>query len=174
MQPLNRQNRPPDPGPEMLILRLRAGQRIVATILSKALWGVWTHWAGKRSEPCFGDKADCPGHKRGLPLRWKGYLHVFDHTKKKEGFLELTPVSAESLLDQVGNDSPLRGERIQVIRGGGDKARLTVELLAAIKEGVVLPPEKDPEKTLRALWGIERPQKGSKLSTAFPMNEQIG
>jgi len=158
MLSINRQDRPPVGGPEMLVLRLKANQSLDAICISPSLWGCYTHWNGRCSEPCFGEKAKCPGHKRGLPVRWKGYLHVWDCRKKRQCFVELTPTSADDLLGQVGDGVILRGMRFVLTRQSGDKARLTVSVLEGERYAVdvgKLPTPKDPFKTLAKLWGID-------------------
>jgi hypothetical protein len=169
---LRRQDRPPKPGPEMRIRRLKASQKIVATVLND-LWGCWTHWAGNRSEPCLGDKKTCPGHKRGLPARWKGYLHILDHNNREESFLELTPTAATQLFDQLGTESPLRGNRIQVERMAGDKARMRITVLTAHLSDVQLPPAKDPYKTLCSLWGVSDVSLEKPGQPTLPLNDAI-
>lgn len=154
---LNRQDRPPRVGPELWIRRLKASETLQCTIISASLWGCMTHWNGRSTEPCYESKKECPGHKRGLPTRWKGYLHVWDEGKAEECFLELTPVAADNLLAQVMQGEPLRGQRLKVERLKGNKARLRVTLLAhytALRVGRDLPPPKDPHNTLCKLWGL--------------------
>lgn len=171
MPPLNRQDRPPRGGPEMLVLRLKAGVTKLFAILSPSLWGVWTHWAGSKSEPCFQDKKSCSGCKRGLPKRWKGYLHCWDYHDKREVFFELTPLAADAILEQCGEDAPLRGNRIQVVRGAGDKARLKVTVLSAVPRDQVLPEAKDPAKTLSKLWGMDDVVAYPQQPTAIPIDK---
>lgn len=157
MLDLNRQDLPPTGGPEMLVYRLKAGQSIDAIIISKALWGVYTHWNGRTSEPCYQAKGKCPGHKRGLPVRWKGYLHVWDVKKKRQCFLELTPTSAQDLLDALGVGQ-MRGQRIVIARQNGDKARLTVNVFGEDRyqcDLTKLPDPRDPYRTLAKLWGVD-------------------
>jgi hypothetical protein len=152
---LNRQNQPPHPGPPMLIRRVKKNQTITVTFLCRSVWGLWTHWAGNRSEPCFEDKKDCPGHKRGLPLRWKGYYHVFNHDSRAEEFLEVTPVIADYVNSLLGKDEPLRGNRANVSRGASDNSRMRVNLLTRTAKLDQLPPEKDPMAVLMNLWGLD-------------------
>lgn len=172
MLPINREDRPPRPGPEMQIVRLKSGQELHCTVISPALWGCYVHWAGNRSEPCYADKQKCPGHKKGLPIRWKGYIHVIDNHKQKECFLELTPLSADQLLGQIGSGEPLRGQRLSVRRMAGDKARLKVSLLAhhTAVSSAELPLAKDPYKTLAKLWGISDIGGDYLGGAAIPMN----
>lgn len=157
MDCLNTRNDPPRPGPDMSIVRLRAGQKVTVVVLSKQIWGCYTHWAGRYSTPCYADKSRCPGHKQGLPLRWKGYLHVWDYNIRDDYFLELTPTACHNLLDQVGRGMDLRCQRLMIERGKGDKARLYVSVQTPHDKisDKPLPEAKDPFKTLCRLWGIE-------------------
>jgi hypothetical protein len=141
------------------------------------LWGVYTHWAGNHSEPCYDNKKQCPGHKRGLPLRWKGYVHVFNQVTRNEEFLEFTPTSAKQLLDQFGESNPLRGNRVQMVRGRGDKARLTLTALTAAtvtNPGIILPEPKDPYETLCKLWGITDLVLNEQGRSVIPLNGTEG
>jgi hypothetical protein len=153
-EPIDRQDRPPKPGPAFEIVRLRASQRIVISCLGE-LWGVYTHWNGRCSEPCFKDHKKCPGHRRGLPRRWKGYLHASNHVNWEEFFLELTPLAASCLLAQCPKQVPLRGQQLEIVRGKGDRARLAVTVLPSHGPGVQLPKAKDPYPLLAKLWGID-------------------
>jgi hypothetical protein len=173
MRPLNRQDRPPRPGPEIEVLRIKAGATGQCIILSESLWGVWTHWNGRASEPCYSEKKDCSGCKRGYPKRWKGYLHVWDCFARREAFLELTPQSADHVLCQAGADS-LRGYRFQFQRGKGDKARLTVTLLPSVQLQN-MPEPKDPYKVLAYLWNIDelKVPAFSDAKTSLPISQAI-
>jgi hypothetical protein len=156
MSTLNTCHMPPPNGPELLIIRLRAGKKLTCVILSHALWGVWTHWNGSRSEPCFSEKSHCNGCKRGLPKRWKGYLHVWDFERRRQVFVELTPTAAESINNQVGLGSVLRGYRVSLERMKGDQSRLIVHVHPMHPDVESLPSAKDPDATLRKLWGVDR------------------
>jgi hypothetical protein len=173
MQPLNRQDIPPAAGPAMWIVRLKANEKLHCTILSEHLWGIMVHWNGRNTEPCTGDELSCSGHQRKLPLRWKGYLHVWDHHKRTDKFLELTPTAARMLLDQVETEFPLRGQRVEIARMNGDNARLRVSVQARINEGFKLPDEKDPEETLRKLWGMADEKVLLGRSTAVSSGDEI-
>jgi hypothetical protein len=170
---LNRQDRPPKSGPDLWIRRLKKKQWVIVTILCDSIWGVYVHWNGSKTEPCFEDKKKCPGHARQLPLRWKGYLHVWDHERKEECFLELTPLSAEQLLEQLGQLCGMRGSRCRVERMDGDKARLRVTLLGAGDHHGELPAEKSPLPTLSKLWGIAPGKHLSGGQTGIPADNLI-
>ena len=173
MLPLNRQNHPPRGGPSMPIRRVKAGQRKQFAILSRSLWGVWTHWNGKQSEPCYQEKKQCGGCKRGLPKRWKGYLHAYDFMDKEECFLELTPLACDQLLAQAGDKEPLRGNRVLVERGAGNKARLTVTMLTPVQSVSSLPAEKDPQSALQKLWGVDDTVAYPQQPPSLPMDEAM-
>lgn len=163
------QSIPPLPGPTMRIERIGAGSRWTVCLLGP-LWGVWTHWHGeaKRSQGCYGDQSDdCEGCKRGLPRRWKGYLHVIHLEAGEECFVEITPVIAQALACQIPRDIPYRGNRLTIKRGAGLKARLEATLLPAERNIELLPASKDPEAILKALWSEEfrlRKRGGIKLA----------
>lgn len=152
---LRRQNLPPKSGPEIFVRRLRAAEKLTVQVLSRSLWGCYVHWAGDHSEPCLEDAKKCPGHARGLPVKWKGYLHVMNLHNRRAEFLEFTPFSANQIIDQVDTAQPLRGYRLQCERGKGDKARVKVVVLPCLNMEVVLPDEIDPYKTLCKLWSCQ-------------------
>lgn len=138
----------------MLIHRLRAAERLDCTILSPSVWGVWTHWNGVKSEGCYGEqKNDCDGCKRGLPRRWKGYLHVVSHATRTEFFLELTPLVDDMIKHHAPTGQALRGMMFRFERLKGDKARVRVTYSGCDHSGNALPKHEDPERVLRTLWG---------------------
>jgi hypothetical protein len=172
VKPFNRQDTPPRSGPELPVVRLKASGSTMVVILSASLWGIWTHWNGSKTEPCYREKKQCPACKKGLPKRWKGYLHCWDYAKKREIFLELTPTSADQLLSQCGKDVPLRGNRMNVNRGAGDKARLRLTVLTAVPPAE-LPAGRDPEVTLQKLWGLDDTLAFEQQPTILPNSEAI-
>jgi hypothetical protein len=154
MSDFSTQHTPPAPGPEIPIERVRANDQRCYVVLSPALWGVWTHWAGDRSMPCWSERKDCDGCKRGLPRRWKGYLHCWNRQTGREAFAELTPLSAENLLAQVPDGAALRGLRLTLKRTAAKNGRLLVLLdpgVQAIPRGIEA---KDPCGVLCKLWGV--------------------
>lgn len=154
MADLNREDKPPKSGPKWWIERIKAGSEGLFTVFSRSVYGVWTHWALHGSSPCFSRKDDCEGCKRQWPRRWKGYLHAYDHHNKRQCFLEITPLVAEGITQQLGEGQPLRGYRLKLKRGAGPKARVKVEVLAPLGGGPALVDEQFPEETLRKLWSM--------------------
>lgn len=156
MLPLKRQNAPPRSTVELWVKRLKANESVHVTILSPSLWGTWTHWNGSNTEPCYECKAKCPGHRKGLPTRWKGYLHVYDLLSKDCYFLELPPGAARQFLDLVGDDLALRGVRVEVKRQAGRKARLKFGAMGRHESYCKweLMPALDPYKSLCVMWGV--------------------
>lgn len=152
---LDRDDRPPRSGPAFEIKRLKAHAAIHICILAP-IWATWTHWNGRSSEPCFKDHKQCNGHKRGYPRRWKGYVHCVDTATGDEVFLELTPLACHGLLAQLGRNTPLRGQRMRVKRGGGDRARLEIVVSPPHPEPDTLPAPKTPFFVLCKLWGLDR------------------
>src|SRR5262245_10185185 len=97
---LDRSGRPERSGPERFVRRLQANESIACVILSERIEDYWTHWDGDTTIPCITPHSSCPGHKRNLPRRYKGYLHVWDSRLRAEQFLELTPVAAECVVKE--------------------------------------------------------------------------
>lgn len=157
---LNTEHRPPAPGPRYPITRVTVGDSArMFTILAETLFGLWTHWTGRTSMPCLNHGMDCSGCRSAQPKRWKGYLHSFDHEKKDECFLELTPAACQELIQQAGREKDLRGLRLHLRRTkGGKHGRLNVQVLPAIGDNSRLPPARSPILTLSSLWGPMLPK----------------
>lgn len=145
---------PPESGPALKIVRLKACESCNVSLLGSCVVGYWTHW-GTRTLPCTLPREECEGCRRQFPQRWKGYIHCLREDRTEEGFLEVTKITRETILEHVGGEKFLRGSRIKVLRGKGDKTTLRVLLLrpwAAEHPDIPLPDEKSPEQTLRALF----------------------
>lgn len=151
---LNRQDVPPKPGPEIEVIRVDKGPGVAVQIVSNEIWGVWTHWDGRRSRECTGEGLMCVGHSNNWPSRWKGYLHVWCPHRKSYCFLELTPAAAQELNRQKGGLPSLRGCLLRMSRHGNSiRAKINVELTPSVGGGASLIAEQSPEPILRKLWG---------------------
>lgn len=151
---LRRQDEPPRPGPTHEVIRCEAGVGVRCQILSKTIWGCWTHWDGQRSRECTGEGTDCYGHTSGWPQRWKGYLCVWCGIRRSIIFLELTPASGTEILRQAGHGNSLRGLLLRLDRHGRSiRAKISVELTPCVGDGSDLPEALEPEPVLRRLWG---------------------
>jgi hypothetical protein len=82
-------------------------------------------------------------------------VHCLLDNERRQGFLELTPISAEQMLAQTPAGQPLRGWQFEAKRLSGDKARLNVRLRNPSRCSYSLPLPIDPESTLMRLWGWE-------------------
>jgi len=170
MGDLARQDAPPPPGPKSEIVRIKAGQRWMLTILSANLEGFWCHWQGTNEKgfslPCTMPREKCRGCRNMLPRRWKGYIFCYAHHMKKAHFVEVTPGAAEDLVVQLGKGD-WRGFRVEIMRGAGDKARLTVDMRAAPTPEAVanLPKALSVEPVLTELWrlGEEKNSRGKNV-----------
>lgn len=157
MPELNRANGKPKSGPDVWVRRLKKNDHISVAVCSLAVWEFWVHWAGNRTVPCLKPTKTCPGHRQGLPLKWKGFLYVVNHNARRAEFLEITGGAAKQLEELVGENANLRGKRFTVTRGNGDAARLTFSSLPdwSVFSTATLPEDKDPAKTLCKMWGLE-------------------
>ncbi len=153
-----RDDSPPIAGPRLRVIRFKANEQSNVSLLGTKIHGFWTHFAA-RTEPCTEPKDLCHGCQQKWPLRWKGYVHAIREDRQEEGFLELTGKNRETLLHHFGRQELLRGQRLLVRRGKGDKTELRMlpvrSWLAEFQE-VAMPDEMDPEETLRALFELRR------------------
>lgn len=168
---VRRDNRVPDAGPELEVRRVGAGLSMTVTFLSTCIRGFWTHWndARRRTQPCTEPVELCAGHKAQLPLRWKAYVHVFDHGNRDQCLLELTPGAARQLQAALVGKDDLRGLRVQISRGKGAKARLSVSVqsLADPSGWWRKVPEHDALITLAKVWGYAAEKMPAFTDAAF-------
>jgi hypothetical protein len=153
-KPLKRLHSVPETqGPRHKIIRLKGGEGMDACILSKKLWGISIHWdpLARRSEECNGDPSICAGCKVGKPEVPKFYLHVLS-AQHGQCFIELPRDSADRVQDLLEGYASYRGVYIQIRRTPANNGRLVIRLLEREQKDENLPPEKDPEETLRLLW----------------------
>jgi len=149
---------PPDPAPGR-IYRLRASQAFDFIILGKT-WGVNTHWTGQESQPHFRAEGKCPGCKKRDPMRWKGYWYVLPlGPKPRLGWVEVTPTIVTSVEAQAGVKGELRGLRVLLARGAGDRAHVKTTLQPPCEVRGALPEDSDPYRLLLKLWGFDPTQK---------------
>jgi hypothetical protein len=153
---LSRDERPPKPGPRIEIVRLKANQSTDLVVYSEKVHGFWIHWCGERSGPCYDPRSECRSCCDGLPRRWKGYLYCWSTAQSDNVFFELTPLAVKSIYDVVGQGCILRGYRMNIQRGNGNKAWMKVTLKSRFQDvsDKVLPDDISPEKTLLQLWGV--------------------
>jgi len=144
---------PPRDPATLHVERLKAGQELLCHAVSQSVFGLTTHWneSGRHSLPC--TSVNCPGCKKGLPARWKGFLHVIRCSDRKQLLVELTSTATALLHDQVPQIDQLRGYRLRIYRGrGADNSRLRCELYGEKMQGLVLPSEIDLIPSLRKIW----------------------
>lgn len=153
MRQVRREDTPPKSGDRFWIIRVRANQTKEVVAAGK-LWGFWTHWDGKKSIPCTGADKSCYGHERGLPLRWKGFVWCYDLEKRAYCYVEITPLMAEQINQQLPEGEALRGWWLQFRRGNGDKSRCKVVVERRYHTPEALLPDRDPIKTLSDLWDL--------------------
>ncbi len=154
MQHFNREDRPPQGPKPLKLVRVLKGPAQTYTILSTCLSGVWTHWDGQRSLPCYKARAKCTGCTRALPKRWKGYLCCWVVPQRAKFILEITPRAANQLLAAMPEGRIMRGFLIRVERTkGGRNGRLIVNLVGEDPNISALPAADDPFQTLNFLWG---------------------
>lgn len=147
---------PPSEPRTIVLVRLKAGDSLTCRILSKQIWGIWTHWDGKKSYPCVLGAGACKGCRTQDPKRWKGFLHVLNVANRREMIIEVTAFAFSQFLDQLTKEREnLRGLRVLFERAkGSDNGRLRMSLLASETGFLELPVESAPSWTLMKLWKI--------------------
>lgn len=147
----------PSPRPRVIPLEKILGNDIhQVVILSNWVHGFWTHWMDDRTQPCLNDERLCPGHLRKAPLKWNGYLHVFDPRSQKNYFIELTDFAWEGFRKQLGERKCLHGLSITVRREKGHKrSPLAITLTGELPSHKKLPFGSDPLPTLKRVWKTE-------------------
>jgi hypothetical protein len=140
----------------MEVIRVTTSERQTFTVYSSSFFGQNVHFFGNRSFECTKDKSACNGCERGWPVKWKGYLHCFDHMKRREVFVELTSAASEMMEALVDPDKPLRGVVVNISKTkGGRYGRYVVSLLSRDIDADKLPEEKDPYPVLKFLWACK-------------------
>jgi len=155
-----RMNDPPPPGPGLPIIRIKAKQQFLAIILCREIFGFMCHWAGKATVPCTSQPLGCAGcnARPPWPSRWKGYLHVLEMSSRKQGFLEITPASAEMIRLQTVKGVSLRGNVLEAFRSDANNGRLKIVFKSVFPRPDELPEAIDPLPALKKLWGIDEQQ----------------
>lgn len=144
--------------PVVKILKLGATERKVFLCLSPRPWGFTTHWTKqRRTQPCIAHRGKCQHCAELSPRRDRGYLLAANVDGQVVGFVDLTPeafLRGLELAEQVGT---LRGQPMLLYRSPETlKGAMRLELYPIpVKPGLVLPPDCDPEPSLRRIWGLD-------------------
>lgn len=148
---------PPMPQKRVIIVRVTTTETQEFVVLSKAPFGQWIHWWGRRSHECIKDKAHCQKCHDNWPSKWKGYLHCLTDLGRTECFLELTPTCIKGIEAKMRDGEMWRGMRIRLSRTkGGAKGRYLIDILESRADPEKLPEPRDPVDTLRFLWNAKR------------------
>jgi len=148
-------DRPPAVVKVIPIMKVKADSKFSCVVCSHDIFGMYTHWNGRHTEPCMGDKKTCGLCKKGLPRRWVGYLHITQPTGVGSAFLELTATAANMLLNSLGEIKSLRATRIFVYRLGGKlRSPIQIDVLGIAEPAMQLPAPKDPTPTLSVVWKV--------------------
>jgi hypothetical protein len=138
--------------------RVRVFKDVECRIISRKVFGYWSHWFQGRSHPCYESTCTCSPAMSRLPREWHGVLHVKSYESGKDFFLEITDVCTRLLLDQAPDRENLRGLRVIFQRSkGGDKGRLRCRIDGVAQFDQDLPPEANPMKTLDVIWKKKPP-----------------
>lgn len=147
---------PPKRSDVLWIERVAGGEKQTFTVYSPTIWGVYTHWNGAATKPCYQDRSFCEGGHSEETLRWRGYLHAWSAKLNRPCFVQLTEECARRLLMQVADGATFRGLTLEVSRTSSKKGRLTANVLTwKSQQSDHLPPALDPRKSLEHLWRVK-------------------
>lgn len=167
-------NTSPVPPPRKNILWvecLKGGQRHRLLIYSPAVIGVFFHWTGKASKPCYKNHKLCEGGHDPETMKWRGYLHCWSYERGKPVFLQLTDTAVQQLWLQVSDKSALRGLSIHAARSKADNGRMSVQVDRYGEKGPDnLPPPLDVKESLLKLWKV--PKTNALLNSRFYGGEE--
>jgi hypothetical protein len=146
----------PKPPNVLWIATPKAGKTLRYLCYAPKHDGYWTHWTGKVTLPCFGDPRRCHGECNPETRRWYGFIHAWGNTENKQVFLQLTPGAVRSLRSQLAPAASLRGLSIDVSRGNGRNAHVSIHLAElVVRDPNRLPPWIDSEPSVRHFWKIK-------------------
>jgi hypothetical protein len=153
---------PPPMGPAQRLVQIGPGDELTGLVISEKMWGVSTHWRKNggprgRSERCIKDKGECQGCKDELPTRWKAYIEVWCHRRRRPVFVELTQGAYQTLTRSMKEGQPIRGLTLHCQRKGKTaQTNMLAWFTDSWCEVERLPPPSDPEPTLETLWTWQR------------------
>ena len=153
---LDRCDKPERKAEVLWIETVKGNERQKFIVYSPSIFGVYQHWTGKRTVPCFKNRDHCPGgHKEGN-RKWRAYVHAWSFKRSEPVFIQLTDEAVNKWYRQISKGLTLRGQIIYVIRSEKDNGRLHVEVDPNVHpDPKRLPPEVDPLPSLWRMWAIE-------------------
>lgn len=154
---MRREDSIPSEGPRLSVIRIKAkDHEVTLWVVGRRIRGFRSHWNGQLTVECTKEQPEdcCPLCDDGIETRWRGYLDVIVDRNRDRGFLELTAAGSESLILCVNGEDNLRGARIKVFRGQGDKTRMRFAYMspANVEQLRLVPEELDPHDTVVKLY----------------------
>lgn len=143
------------PKPKIWVWRLEGGERGTMVIYSPKVHGVTVHFdpSKTRSAPHFDDGEPCDGCNAELPKKELYYLFGFHHEKARLVFLEMPRGAADALRTMLAMGETLRGLGLHIERTKADNGRLRFRFIP-VEMKTKLPPDRHPQETLFAMWGV--------------------
>jgi hypothetical protein len=153
---LNTSSSPPRRSSVLWVECIRGNERQKFTVYSPVIFGVYQHWTGRRTVPCWENHELCQGGHRESTLKWRGYIHAWSYTRNSAVFVQLTGESIDCWWNQIARGVSLRGQQIYVVRSKADNGRLFVEVdKYSTRDANKLPEPLDPRESLFKMWGLD-------------------
>jgi hypothetical protein len=143
---------PPKPSMQLWVRRLKEGERAIVVCLSEYCMGYRLHWTGRRTVPCIDPVEVCSGCARGLPVKWKAYLHVYHIDARRQEILEIPESTWRKLSHMPCYDNRMRGAVLGFARQQSKRGTIGVWNEVSYLDLGPMPPAKDILPDLMHFW----------------------
>jgi hypothetical protein len=144
---------PPTLDGTLWIRRLAAGEKAEVIVYSEQAIGYRFHWSGRRTTACIDPVEECSGCTRGLPVKWKAYLHVGNLAERRQEILEVPESTWRRMSLLACFATHLRGSTLLFKRDGNKRGRISVSELPNYAGQFKLVPAIDPLPTVLKFLG---------------------
>jgi hypothetical protein len=150
---LNRCDDIPPDGPHLMIRKIEPGDVPVLVILSPKVEGFRCHWTGANTAACVVGDGLCPWCLKKFPMKWYGFIHVWEQSLNVQTLIMMTAPGANRLKAIQGDRESLRGSIVVCSRQyKTSKSSLVFTDKGQIPSYKVLPMARSAEPTLRRIW----------------------
>jgi hypothetical protein len=129
-------------------------KRVELLIVGWPLVGIFTHYQGDRTVPCYEEINQCAFCQAGYNPRWKGYLACYAAGPGRKVIGEITAGACRACPDLVDPSCSRRGYRLELMRMGTARNSLVRARLLPPIPNAPIPDGFPVEDALLHLWGF--------------------